>query len=125
MFFGTAIKRVIMGGWSATETSLKSLLAQTSAGSSQADALAIPSTVELISFTTTGAGAGVVLPAPTGINDTRAVVHAGATNAVLLYPAVGGKLNGLAANASISIAVGKSAICVAVNATDWVVIVSA
>lgn len=123
---GTAVKKVLAGRFAA-EAAMAPVnqLAQTSAGTGQSDALAIGVDKEVVQITTAAASAGVRLPVPTGTNDVRVIVHAGATNAVLIYPATGGKINGLAANASLSLAVGKSALCVAINATDWAIIVSA
>ena len=54
--------------------------------------------------TTVGSGAGVILP-PMNPGDEMAVINAQATNALLLYPPVGGVINALSANAGYSIAV--------------------
>lgn len=123
---GTALKRLVAGEWAARAIFTPvTQLGQTSAGTGQSDALAIGTDKEVITITTAAASAGVRLPVPTASNDVRVIVHAGATNAVLIYPATGGKINGLAANASLSLAVGKSALCVSINSTDWAIFVSA
>lgn len=126
MQIATATQKADMGVWTPFLTVPKTVTGITSAGTtSQANSTAIASDTSYARVDTAAASGGVRLPVPTGVMDTRVVNHAGATNAVLLFPATGGKINGLAANASLSIPVGKAALCVAINATDWIVILSA
>jgi hypothetical protein len=123
---GSLARKVAMGTWAGELNSpLQSALTVSAAGtSSQANSTAIAAGTELVKVTTAAANSGVRLAVPGGVNDMVVVINAGA-NACLLFPATGGTINGLAANASISIAVGKVAFCMAINATDWVVNVSA
>jgi hypothetical protein len=126
MLLGTVARKVMLGGWPAVVGySPTGDLAITSVGTLQTDAYAIGVNTEVAKVTTAGLNAGVRLPVPTGTNEGRVIVHAGASNAVLIYPATGGKINGLAANASLSLAVGKSALCISINATDWAIFISA
>lgn len=127
MIVATTKKRVALGAWAGSAAAAPvTVTGVTSAGTtSQANSTAIGVDTEYTRVDTAAANGGVRLPVPTGPQDTRVVTHAGATNAVLLFPATGGKINGLAANASLSIPVGKAALCVAINATDWAVFLSA
>lgn len=126
MQIATAKQKAEMGMWAPFLTIPKTVTGVTSAGTtSQANSTAIGSDDSYTRVDTAAAAGGVRLPVPTGVLDTRVVNHAGATNAVLLFPATGGKINGLAANASLSIPVGKAALAISVNATDWVVFLSA
>lgn len=72
----------------------------TAAGSTQATALALPA--DICKFTTVAASTGTILPA-CNPSDSGTVFNGGA-NALLLYPPVGGKINGLGTNAGYSIA---------------------
>lgn len=127
MIIATSKTRVAgFGAWAASVATPKTVTGVASAGTtSQANSTAIGVDDEYVRVDTANAAGGVRLPVPTGPQDTRVVTHAGATNAVLLFPATGGKINGLAANASLSVPVGKAALCIAVNATDWAVFLSA
>lgn len=127
MIIATAKARVEeLGLWAASQNAPKTVTGVASAGTtSQANSTAIGVNDAYTRVDTANASGGVRLPVPTGPQDTRVVTHAGATNAVLLFPATGGKINGLAANASLSIPVGKAALCIAVNAADWAVFLSA
>lgn len=86
------------------------------AGTVQANATAI--TKDNNQVTVVAAGSGVVLP--TAVAGMRIFVrNAQATNALLVYPAVGGTINLLAANAAFSLALSTSAVFYAVSATQW------
>lgn len=105
------------------------LQAQTAAGTTQANAYAV--TNDFIVFTTVGAGTGARLPAQNAISmtaiagDIYRMANAQATNALLVYPAVGGNFVGLAANASVSVPAGKSAEFWCCGNNVWVPCVSA
>lgn len=115
-----------IAGWAGHEAHPSTATGIASAGTtSQANSTALAAGVAYHRVDTANAAGGVRLPAPQGPQDVFVVNHAGATNAVLLYPASGGKINGLSANANLSIPVGKAALCISVNATDWVVFLSA
>lgn len=72
----------------------------TATGSTQATALALPADINRV--TTVAASTGVIIP-PANSGDGGTVYNGGA-NALLLYPPVGGTINGLSANAGYSIA---------------------
>lgn len=113
-------KWVQKGAWASAMPSTASAL--TAAGSTQATALPLSSDVNLIG--TTAASTGVLLPPVSGPGDTVFVLNGGAS-ALLVYPAGTGKVNALAASAGFSLPTLKSALFVAVNATDWVTLLSA
>lgn len=72
----------------------------TAAGTTQANALALPA--DLNYFTTVGAGTGTVLPAMNP-GDSVNLYNKGAS-ALLVYPPVGAIINALGANAGYSVA---------------------
>lgn len=88
----------------------------TAAGTGQGDAT--PVWLSHVIVTTAAAGTGVRLPAPeAGAQIT--VKNLGA-NAVLVYPATGGAINALAANAGFSVAAAGQARFVGRNGINWV-----
>jgi len=76
----------------------------TAAGTTQATALLISGDLNV--FSTVASGAGCILPVG-GENDTYSIINDGA-NALLIYPPVGGTINGGAVNASASLAAGSA-----------------
>jgi hypothetical protein len=72
----------------------------TATGTTQANALPLPA--DICKFTTVAAGTGAVI-GPCNGGDCGTVFNGGA-NALLLYPPLGGKINGLGVNAGYSIA---------------------
>lgn len=72
----------------------------TALGTTQGNALQLPADVNY--FTTVAAGTGTVLPAMNP-GDSVNIYNKGA-NALLVYPPVGGVINGLGANAGYSVA---------------------
>lgn len=90
----------------------------TAAGTTQADALALTADVNIL--TTTGSGAGAILP-NYDVGDEVWVVNGGA-NALLLYPPVDHYINDLAKDAAYSLAADKAAVCKRVSATRWVLV---
>lgn len=72
----------------------------TATGSTQAGALPLPADIN--KFTTTAAGTGAII-APANGGDSGTVFNGG-VSALLLYPPVGAKINGLGVNAGYSIA---------------------
>lgn len=109
------------GVWGGTLHDTASLAAS-GAGTTQATAAAI--TTDLTKFTTVALNAGAILPTATNAGESYAVINAGA-NALALYPPVGHSANAGAANAAVSVAVGKSAMAVYCGASQWLVVVSA
>jgi hypothetical protein len=73
----------------------------TATGSTQGTALALPA--DICRVTSTPAGTGVII-APSNSGDSGQVINADGTQALLLYPPVGGKINALSTNAGYSIA---------------------
>lgn len=95
-------------------------------GSTQTDAAIIGANVNIIS----GADGtkGVALRKPKGLTSKLTVYVAlvyssAATNALLVYPPVGGTINNGAVNAALSIAAQKPAIFWSVNGTDFIALV--
>lgn len=96
-------KNLVVGGISAQAAiAIQGRVASslTAAGTTQADALALPADIN--QFTTVGSGAGTILP-PMSAGDSVTLYNGGA-NALLVYPPVGGLINGLSANAAYSVA---------------------
>lgn len=89
--------------------------------SSQANSLAIYSSINVVS--TTAANTGVRLPSGSA-GDEMVVANNGAST-LTVYPPVGGALNGGSANAGLSVATLKVAICRCINGLDWAVCVGA
>jgi len=76
----------------------------TATGTTQATALLISGDLNV--FSTVASGTGCILPVG-GENDTYSIINDGA-NALLIYPPVGGTINGGAVNASASLAAGSA-----------------
>lgn len=89
----------------------------TAAGSTQATATVLNNPAGIYNVTTTPAGTGVILP-PSQAGAQVVVANNGA-NALLIYPAVGEKINGLAANAGFSAAIGVVTIFYCSTAGSW------
>jgi subtilisin family serine protease len=70
-------------------------------------------------FTTVAASTGARLPANADVGD-QYIVYNGGANALLVYPPLAGKINNLAANASLSVATTKAANFVCVAAGQWI-----
>lgn len=80
----------------------------TATGTTQGNAFPLPA--DVCKFTTVAAGTGTILPACNG-GDSGTLYNGGA-NALLIYPPVGGKINGLGTNAGYSVATATPAV-------DW------
>lgn len=89
------------------------LLGQTAAGTTQANAYAITS--DFVVFSTVASGSGARLPAASAVSltaqagDIYVVVNGQATNALLIYPPVGGNFSAVAVNTAVSVPAGKTA----------------
>jgi hypothetical protein len=90
--------------------------------SSQANSFAIVDDVTV--FTTAASNSGARLPSTANTGDTFWIAN-GDGNTMLIYPPTGGKLNFGTANASASLATLKTAICTAINSTDYIIVTSA
>lgn len=89
------------------------------AGTTQATAT--PVTTDIAMFGTVALSTGAVLKSDIGVK----TVFNGGANALLVYPPVGGTINAGAANASFSVAIGKSAQFVSHDGRTFVGVVSA
>jgi hypothetical protein len=87
-------------------------LGLTSAGTTQANAAAITS--DFAVFSTVAASSGARLPAANAASmtalagDIYVVVNSQATNALLVYPPVGGNFSAVAVNTAVSLPAGKT-----------------
>jgi exosome complex RNA-binding protein Csl4 len=89
--------------------------AVSAAGTTQATATPLVSNINNV--TTVAASSGVVLP--TAIAGMRIVVRNTGANALSIYPATGGTINALAANAAYSLATGTAIELFASTTTQW------
>lgn len=79
---------------------------QTAAGTNSATAF--PLLTQQTEFTTTGSGTGARLRGDLGPGESQLVFNGG-SNALLVYPPTGGKINAGTTDAGFSVGVGKSA----------------
>lgn len=95
----------------------------TGAGTNQATGLLLGSAINV--FGTVAASTAARLPVAT-LADSITVRNGGA-NALLLFPAVGGQINAVTVDASLSLAAGANVTltCVSVDGLKWIAIVSA
>lgn len=99
--------------------------AMTATGTTQGNAVAVLSDFNV--FTTVAAGTGAILPANgpnVNATDNYFITNHGA-NALLVYPAVGGKISTGATNAGFSVAAGKLANFLNLGSNNWAASVSA
>ena len=87
----------------------------TAAGVSQGTATVL--TTDLNIVTTVPAGTGVVLPA--GLPGRQVTIANEGANPLLVYPALGAAIDGLAVNAPITVPVGQVYMTDAISATQW------
>ena len=99
----------------ATTLNLPDIGTVAATGSTIADAGAITTTVTLV--TAADGTKGVILPVGT-VGDVYVVAN-GAASALKVYPQVNSTVNGLAANANVSVAASKGAVFVKYNTTAW------
>lgn len=88
------------------------------AGASQGNATAISSTANNVKVTVTASTEGVKLP--TAALGRQILVMVPGTVGVKVYPATGASIDAGSANASQTLAAGKSALFTAVSTTQWV-----
>jgi len=91
------------------------------AGSTQATALSL-GTADLAIFATVAASTGAILTSGSG--GAKIIVRNGGANALLVYPPVGGYMNG-ALNTGLSVATTKNAMFISNDGINWYSIVSA
>jgi hypothetical protein len=97
------------------------LTGQTASTTTQATATAI--TADITVFTTVASTGAVILPAG-GAADIL-IMNGQATNALIVFPPIGGTINGGSANASYSQAVSKCARYVSADGLAWYAMTSA
>lgn len=90
--------------------------AVSAAGTTQGTATALTKSYSVV--TTAASNSGVVLPTPGAGGLISVIVNKGA-NAVKIYPASGGTIDGAAANAAITLAVGGTITLEASSTTQW------
>ena len=91
----------------------------TALGTTQSNAFAIPSGQDSSIFGTVASGTGCALPGSgVGVGEDYEVANHG-TNALLVYPALGGNIGTLGANAGYSLAAGKLAWFRYVGTKQW------
>lgn len=89
-------------------------------GSTQADAVALNASVNVV--TEAAAGSGVALNFYADVSDETLVANLG-DNAVLVYPPLGGAIQDGAADAGFSVAVGKTAVFKKVSTSLYIAMV--
>jgi glutamate-1-semialdehyde aminotransferase len=98
------------------------LTGQSASATGQANATAI--TADITVFSTVIASGAAILPVNAGSADIL-VMNGQASNALLVFPPVGGTINGGSANASYSQAVSKCARYVTADGLNWYAMTSA
>lgn len=91
---------------------------------SQALAVPIRGEINLITTSSATASTGVRLPAGVEPGDDLVVFNGGAST-TLVYPATGGVINALSANAGFSMAAGTRARFIATSNLNWIALLSA
>ena len=94
----------------------------TSAGTTQGTAFAM-SIDDTQVFTTVGSGTGAIFAQTYGPNDSIVIINNGA-NALTVYPATGGMVNGGSANAGIAVPVGVLGLFVTPDGLNWWTVVT-
>lgn len=110
--------------WSGTPSQVVTGITVGAGNNSQALAVALTGEINMIGTSSATASTGVRLPASVNAGDT-VVVHNGGAETTLVYPAAGGAIDALSANAGFSMATGTKALFVAISASNWVAILSA
>ncbi len=93
------------------------VVAQTSAGSSAADATAL-NNADAYLLPTVGSGEGVIIRDTVPVKSELRIYNGGA-NALLVYPPTGCQINDGTASAAISVAAGKGALIARLSATQF------
>ncbi len=94
---------------------------QTATGSSsQANSFAIVDDITI--FTTAGSNSGARLPSTSGPGDTFTIANYD-SNTMIIYPPVGGILNGGSLNAGVNLSTKKSADCVCIDTLNFIVMI--
>jgi hypothetical protein len=98
------------------------LTGQSASNTTQATATAI--TADITVFSTVVSTGAAILPVNAGAADIL-VLNGQATNALVVFPPIGGTINGGSANASYSQAVSKCARYVTADGLNWYAMTSA
>jgi hypothetical protein len=100
---------------------VKPALALTAAGTNQSTAYVIPSGQDGSIFTTVASGTGAQLPSGgVGIGEEYVIANHG-SNALLVYPPLGGKMGTASTNAGYSLTAGKTGYFLYVGSLQWTV----
>jgi hypothetical protein len=94
----------------------------TAAGTNQATALELTNGSNGV--LTVSAGSGVVLSSQARAGDSQ-VVYNGGANALKVYPPVGAQINGLAANAAVTLPIRTACEFHCLSTTTWTAVLSA
>ena len=126
MSFGlTSVNVAQRGEWAGTAAANVVTGITVAAGNnSQALAVALTGEVNVIGTSSATASTGVRLPANVYPGDSVIVYNAGA-NSTAVYPATGGVINALTANAALTMTTGQRAMFVATSPSNWIALVSA
>ena len=126
MSFGlSSYNAAYRGEWSGTSAAVVVTGITVAAGNnSQALAVALTGEINVIGTSSATASTGVRLPANVSPGDSVIVHNAGA-NSTVVYPATGGIINSLSANAGLTMTTGQKAMFVAISPSNWIALVSA
>lgn len=90
--------------------------AQTSAGSTQGTAATMLASHVIIK--SVSAGTGLILP-NSDVNFGHIVANGDSSNALLVYPPVGGSINNAPINTPLTLPAGRAALCFAQNSINY------
>lgn len=125
MSFGLTSANVVRGQWAGTSAATVVTGITVAAGNNtQALAVALTGEINIIGTSSATASTGVRLPANVYAGDSVVVVNNGASSTAV-YPATGGVINALSANAALTLTAGQKAMFVASTPSNWIAIVSA
>jgi len=105
-----------------TPKALITTVSLTAAGTNQATALEV--TANINRFSTVAAGTGAKLNSAITLGLPQ-IIYNGGANPLTVYPATGGTINSLAANAGHTLAINTTCLYFSTSATAWVGILSA
>lgn len=111
-----------LNGFTVQAMCMDAATAVSAAGTTQATATTLANAVTFLS--TVASGAGVVLSPLATAGDSQLVYNGGA-NPVKVYPPVGAKINGLAANAPASVSTNTACEFFCGSLTQWAAVLSA
>jgi hypothetical protein len=101
---------------------IQNTLSVTAAGTDQSTATSITADINII--TSSASGSGVVLPVPLYLGQLSEIINT-TSNAVIVYPAVGGTIGTGSVNAGVAIPAFSSIHYISVSLTGWYVSLTA